>query len=79
MKKFFKINSEGKIEEVEILNFRKKKKSSFKYLDYLGIGYHLITPIVIGLGVGLLFKKVVFFVFLGMFLSFYNLYKLTKD
>jgi F0F1-type ATP synthase assembly protein I len=78
MKKFFKINTEGKIEEAEITEFRKKKESSWRYLDYLGIGYSLVTPVVVGALVGVWLDKVIFFIFLGMFFSFYNLYKIIK-
>jgi len=77
MKKFFKINNEGEIEKFDEIR-KKREKKDLKSWQYWEVGGYLITPIILGLIIGLLLKKVVFFVFLGTIFSFYNLFKLTK-
>jgi len=54
------------------------KPNSESYLKYLGIGFYIISPIVICLFFGFLTNKMVFFIFLGSFFSLYNLFKLIK-
>jgi F0F1-type ATP synthase assembly protein I len=86
MAKYFKIDKSFDLKEVSKI----EKKSVFlknpleKYLD---IGYYLLIPIIIFLVIGIYFDKffktkpfgIIFFLFLGVFSSFYNLYRLTKE
>ncbi len=71
------------------LQVKKPKKKSYKnQLEFISeIGYYIITPIIIGVFIGLYldnyFKtKQIFFVtllFFGMMVSFYNLYRIYKE
>jgi F0F1-type ATP synthase assembly protein I len=62
-------------------------KRNFDLAKYAGLGYHLVSPILIGVFLGLALdrffhtKPVLFLsVFLiGVIVSFYNLIRLTKD
>lgn len=62
-------------------------KTKFDLAKYVGLGYHLVTPILIGVFLGLaldrLFhtKPLLFLLvfFIGVIVSFYNLIRLTKD
>lgn len=78
MRKIFKISDEGKIEKWQ-LEEKKETKDKWQVFSYIGVGFYLITPILGGLVVGLLTKKILIFIFLGMIFSFYNLFKLTKS
>ena len=78
MKKIFKITTEGKIEKWS-LKEKKEAKDEWQVVNYIGIGFYLIAPIIVGLIVGLMTKKILIFIFLGMIFSFYNLFKLTKS
>lgn len=78
MKKFFKIESDGLIKEAKIEKEKIKKGFNFKEFQYLGVGFYLIIPILLGLLIGLLTKKIAFFIFLGAILTFYNLFQITK-
>lgn len=77
-RKIFKITDEGKIKK---WSFKEKKevKDEWQVVSYMGVGFYLVTPIIGGLIIGLLTKKILFFIFLGMIFSFYNLFKLTKS
>ncbi len=79
MKKFFKINSNGLIKEYQIKREKRKKELEWQKFRYLGIGFYLITPILLGLIIGLLTKKAIFFIFLGTIFTFYDLYKIIKE
>jgi len=84
LQKVDKIEFEKKL----VKNISKKsfwdKNPLEKYLD---IGYYLLISIIIFLLIGIYFDKffktkpfwVIFFLFLGVFSSFYNLYRLTKE
>ena len=78
MRKIFKITTDGKIEKCSGEE-KKEAKDEWQVVNYIGIGFYLITPIITGLIVGLMTKKFLFFIFLGMIFSFYNLFKLTKS
>ena len=84
LKKVDKIEFEKKL----VKNISKKsfwdKNPLEKYFD---IGYYLLIPIIVFLVSGIYFDKffktkpfgIIFFLFLGVFSSFYNLYRLTKE
>jgi len=86
MAKYFKIDKSFDLKEVSKI----EKKPVFlknpleKYFD---IGYYLLIPIIIFLLIGIYFDKffktkpfgIIFFLFFGVFSSFYNLYRLTKE
>lgn len=77
----------GKDFEVELhkLDIKKKKKSTVA--NHIDIGYYLVTPMLIGVIVGLYldsrFKSkplyTMIFLFLGVVGMFYNLWKVTKE
>lgn len=79
MKKFFKINSEGEIKDFKLEKREERGNDSFSYLKYFGFGFYLITPFLACLLLGLYLKKVLFFIFLGTFFTFYNLIRITKE
>lgn len=86
---YFEIDKQGNLKEATS-EFSKKpkirKKLFTRYLN-INVGYSLVTPILIGVIVGLgLDNKfhtkpyfTVFFIFFGMVSSIYNLYKMYKD
>lgn len=85
---YFKIDKHGNLKKTSE-NLKKKpetKKSFFPDYININVGYSLVTPILIGVIIGLTldsrFKSkpvfTVFFIFLGTVLSFYNLFKLIK-
>lgn len=83
MKRFFKIDSTGRIEKLELKTIIKKKEikekeEKFDNLKYLDIGFYLITPLLFFLLIGIYFKKEVFFILLGTVFVFYNLIKIVK-
>lgn len=86
----YTFDQEGNIKEIAQDSIKKiKKESKKKNLDInsLGIGYYLVTPVLIGVFLGLSvdyrFKtKPLFFILflaLGTLASFYNIFKLTKE
>lgn len=64
-----------------------RKNPNFMSINSLNIGAYLITPILLGVFIGYnldiyLNSKpifILFFILLGTFSSFYNLFKLTKE
>jgi len=93
MSKYYLIDKNFDLKPVD--KIEKKPKNDFQksfFLKnplekYLNIGYYLLIPIIIFLASGIFFDKffrtkpfgVVFFLFLGVLSSFYNLYRLTKE
>jgi len=86
---FFEIDKQGNLKKAQ-QNFVKKQKAEKDfYSQYLNInvGYSLVTPILIGVIIGLtldnkLHRKpffTVFFILFGMISSIYNLYRIIKD
>lgn len=85
---YFEIDNKGNLKKTN-RNFNKKpktKKDFFsKYID-INVGYSLVTPILLGVIIGLTLdnnfhKKpffTVLFIFLGMVSSIYNLFKMVK-
>lgn len=78
MKRFFKIDSTGRVVKLELKNIKKKKEEKIDNLKYLDIGFYLITPLLFFLLIGIYFKKEVFFILLGTVFVFYNLIKIVK-
>ena len=85
---YFEIDKRGNLKKTD-RNFDKKpkaKKDFFSEYININVGYSLVTPILIGVIVGLTLdnkfhSKPVFtvsFIFLGMVSSFYNLFKMIK-
>ncbi len=88
-KNFFEINKDGEIKKASLEKKKKKTKENvtpFWGIDYLNIGFYLVTPIVVGVILGLLidarFKTkptfTVVLILVGAVASLYNLIKLTK-
>ncbi len=83
-KHFLKIDKLGNIQEASESEIKKKKIKS-NYLQYCSIGINLITPILVFLLIGIMIDKwtgkkplfTVLFIFIGAFVSFYNIYKIA--
>lgn len=64
---------------------RSKKKTGWN-MEYTGVGFYLLTPILLGLGVGLLLDRwlgtrpiaTILFLLFGVIGCFYNIRKLAK-
>lgn len=85
---YFEIDKQGNLKRTtQHLRKNKKTKKDFfgEYIN-INVGYTLVTPILIGVLIGLVLDNkfhtkpyfTVFFIFLGMISSFYNLYKMIK-
>ncbi|MFA6016580.1 MAG: AtpZ/AtpI family protein [Patescibacteria group bacterium] len=85
---YFEIDKQGNLKTTD-QNFNKKpktKKDFFSEYININVGYTLVTPILIGVIIGLALDNklhtkpffTVFFILLGAVSSFYNLFKLTK-
>lgn len=86
---YFEIDKQGNLKKTD-LNLKKqnkKKKGFFSEYVNINVGYSLVTPILIGVIIGLALDNklrtksyfTVFFIFFGMASSIYNLYRLYKD
>ena len=86
---YFEIDKRGDLKKTD-RNFGKKSKIKKKFFSqYLNInvGYSLVTPILIGVAIGLALDNkfhtkpylTLFFIFFGMISSIYNLYKIYID
>lgn len=86
---FFEIDKRGNLKKTD-QNFNKKpkiKKDFFSEYININVGYSLVTPILIGLIVGLFLDNkfhtkpylTVFFIFFGTISSIYNLYRVYID
>ncbi len=85
---YFEIDKGGELKETsQVLKKKPQTKKNF-FTDYINInvGYSLVTPILLGVIIGLILDSrfqskpvfTVFFIFLGTVSSFYNLFKLIK-
>jgi len=85
---YFEIDKQGNLKKTtQSLNKDRKAKKDF-FTEYINInvGYSLVTPILVGVIIGLTLDNrfhskpvfTVFFIFLGMVSSFYNLFKMIK-
>ncbi|MBI4008742.1 AtpZ/AtpI family protein [Candidatus Roizmanbacteria bacterium] len=82
----FAVDLAGNIKKVNEKESKKLTKKKFD-VTYLNVGYYIITPIIIGVFLGLgvdywagtkpFFTSI--FLFLGTVASFYNLFKLLKN
>lgn len=89
MKNYLKIDQKFNLSNTITTNNKKTKKINKDLLSInsLNIGAYLITPILLGVFIGYnldiyLNSKpifILFFILLGTFSSFYNLFKLTKE
>ena len=85
---YFKIDKNGNLRKTSpnLIKKSKNKRSFFSEYININVGYSLITPILIGVGIGLVLDNkfnskpvfTVFFIFLGTVSSFYNLFRLIK-
>ncbi|MDO9028212.1 MAG: AtpZ/AtpI family protein [Candidatus Roizmanbacteria bacterium] len=90
-KKYFLIDQDLELKAKEnfliLKNSKNKIKEKFGLAKYLNIGYYLIIPILFGIFFGLFLdnrlktKKtfLIMFFLIGIFASFYNLYKIYID
>lgn len=77
----------GRDFEIKTHKLNIKPKTQFNVAKYISIGYYLVTPVLIGVIVGLYldsqFKSkplyIMIFLFLGVAGMFYNLIKVTKE
>jgi len=85
---YFEIDKHGNLKKTnQDLKKKPKTKKSF-FNDYINInvGYSIVTPILLGVIIGLILDSrfhskpvfTVFFIFLGTVGSFYNLFRLIK-
>ena len=85
---YFEIDKQGNLKKTN-RNIKKKsknKKDFFSEYININVGYSLVTPILIGVIIGLALDNkfhtkpyfTVFFIFFGMISSFYNLFRLIK-
>ncbi|PJA56101.1 hypothetical protein CO165_00040 [Candidatus Roizmanbacteria bacterium CG_4_9_14_3_um_filter_33_18] len=85
---YFEIDNIGNLKETN-KEFNKKpkiKKDLFSQYLNINVGYTLVTPILIGVIIGLVLDNrfhtkpyfTVFFIFFGMISSIYNLFKMIK-
>jgi len=85
---YFEIDKRGNLKKTD-RNFDKEpkaKKDFFSEYININVGYSLVTPILIGVVVGLTLDNkfhskpvfIVSFIFLGMVSSIYNLFKMIK-
>jgi len=89
MKRHLMVNKDFKIVVRPIVkNINKKvKKSNFSVVNYINIGYYILTPLLVGVFLGLIIDRwlglkgsfVILFIFFGTLAAFYNLYKIYKN
>lgn len=90
MKRYFVFDKNLNFKPVSGLDNKKKvltKKDKFPLVNMLNIGYYLITPLLVGVFLGLAIDRhfkikgvfTLLFLFFGSLATFYNLYKLYKD
>ena len=85
---YFEIDKHGDLKKTsqDLKRKSKTKKNFFTDSVYMNIGYNLVTPILLGVIIGLALDSrfhskpvfTVFFIFLGTVSSFYNLFRLIK-
>lgn len=85
---YFEIDKHGNLKKTnqDLKKKQERKKSFFNDYININVGYSLVTPILLGVIIGLTLDSrfhskpvfTVFFIFLGTVSSFYNLFKLIK-
>lgn len=88
IKNYFEIDKQGNLKKTSqnLNKSQKNKKDLFSQYLNINVGYNLVTPILIGVIIGLILDNkfhskpvfTVFFIFFGAISSFYNLYKMIK-
>ena len=86
---YFEIDKQGNLKKTNrnIKKKRKNKKDFFSEYININVGYSLVTPILIGVIIGLMLDNkfrskpyfTVFFIFFGTISSIYNLYRIYID
>ena len=83
-KNYYQIGADFKIKKSEKI-VKTNKKSHFQLANYLNIGYYLVTPLVIGVFLGVAIDRslktkywTLILILFGFAASIYNLYSLTK-
>lgn len=86
-KKILTVDQEGGISRMELKNIRQKKTAQKIDFRYIGLGYYLIIPLLLGVFGGLLVDKIfntkpfflVLFLVVGTAASFYNLLRVLRN
>jgi len=86
---YFEIDKLGNLKRTsqDLKKKSKKERSFFSKNININVGYSLVTPILIGVAIGLTLDNkfhtkpylTLFFIFFGMISSIYNLYKIYID
>ncbi len=78
------VSKNFKIKEIELKNNKKKKGNPFSSLQYMGLGYGIISPLLFCLFLGIYLKEkyhwdsvILPLIFLGFIVSLYNLFRLN--
>ena len=84
MKRYLTFDEDFKI-KTQLKSERENKSNKFPLVNYLNIGYYIITPLLFGVFLGYVVDKKLgtsYFVIIGIVIgalsTFYNLYRLTK-
>ena len=84
MKRYLIIDKDFKI-KTQLKSERENKSNKFPLVNYLNIGYYIITPLLIGVFLGYIIDKkwgtscfIIIGIVIGALSTFYNLYRLTK-
>ena len=85
-KNYLKIDSKGEIDQFGQSKHIKKKNDKESIIMYFNVGYYLVIPILIGLGIGILVDRwaktkpvfTVLLLLIGTMGSFYNLFTIQK-
>ena len=83
-KNYYQIGADFKLKKGEKI-VKTRKKSNFQLANYLNIGYYLVTPLVLGVFLGVAIDRslktkfwTLALILFGFAASIYNLYRLTK-
>lgn len=83
----YSINKEGNRVRIELPVKKSKNSNSFEVFRYMNLGYYLVIPLLVGLVSGIAIDKwldtkplfTIILLTLGIFSTFYNLFKMTKS
>ena len=87
-KEYIEFQKRGLQEKINLIDKQRQKVSDLpESLQNVNIGFYIVTPILIGVFLGLTVDKIlntkpgytIFFICLGTIASFYNLFRLTKN
>lgn len=87
MKKYFSFDKSFNLHNIGEPKKKALRNKNFDLAKNLNLGYYLVTPMIVGVFLGLFFDKLlktgkVFFIIffsIGIAGTFYNLYKIYKD